>query len=97
MQDILEQMDQSQGIAGRNILFHTRKVRDQSSLDARARGENLVGALGIRSAGRRVPQTLPEVVLADDLLTTGSTMKEAIRTLESGGIRVLAGITAFVA
>lgn len=93
MEHISQQLGGDQGISVRNILFHTRRVSDQSVLDAEARGKNLLGAMGIRNQGRR----RPAVVLADDLLTTGSTMKEAIRTLEGGGFRVVAGITAFLA
>lgn len=93
VEDISVQLGGDQGIQVRNILFLTRRVLDQSILDADARGKNLLGAMSIRNQGRR----RPAVLLADDLLTTGSTMKEAIRTLEGGGFRVLAGITAFLA
>ncbi len=93
MSDISKQLGRSQGIAVRNILFHLRKVSDQSILSAEQRSVNLTGALGVRNAIR----IRPPVVLVDDLVTTGSTMKEAVRTLESGGIRVIAGITAFLA
>ena len=93
MEHISQKLGEKQGISARSILFHNRLVSDQSILDADARGKNLLGAMRTRNVGRR----RPSIVLTDDLLTTGSTMKEAIRTLEGSGIRVLAGITAFLA
>lgn len=73
------------------ILTHTRRVRDQSNLDAKDRAINLDGALislGFLS-GR--------AVLIDDLVTTGATLNEAARALRAVGITVAAAVTACVA
>ncbi|XVQ12281.1 ComF family protein [Spirillospora sp. CA-255316] len=71
-------------------LRHRRKVADQASLPAARRASNLAGALealpGVALTGR-------SVVLADDVVTTGSTLAEAARALRAAGARVLAVTT----
>lgn len=77
----------------RQIIQHNRKVNDQSLLDASSRFGNLSGAMSvIRSCGRPC-----EVFLVDDLMTTGATLGEAVRTLENVGFHVVAAVTALVA
>ncbi|MEY4035622.1 MAG: hypothetical protein RLZZ311_799, partial [Actinomycetota bacterium] len=64
---------------------------DQSSLNARARMENLEGALvALRYLSGKV-------ILIDDLVTTGATLHEAARALREKGIEVTAAVTACVA
>jgi predicted amidophosphoribosyltransferase len=72
-------------------LAHIRKVRDQSSLDAKARMENLSGAM---TALRYLSG---KAILIDDLVTTGATLHEAARALREKGIEVAAAVTACVA
>lgn len=74
-----------------DILSHTRKIRDQSSLNSQQRIENLAGALMAKShySGR--------ALLLDDLVTTGATLQEAARALRARGIEVSASVTACVA
>jgi len=71
-------------------LRHTRRVRDQSGLDAAARRRNLTGALAVR---RRTGPDLTgrEVIVVDDIVTTGATTAEAARALEAAGARVIGG------
>lgn len=64
---------------------------DQAGLDAAERAANLVGTLWCPSAGlRRWAGLRARVVICDDVLTTGSTAREAQRALESAGVRVSA-------
>ncbi|MBC7463767.1 MAG: ComF family protein [Actinobacteria bacterium] len=75
------------------VLEHSRKVVDQSSLNAVQRHENLSGSMKFsdpRKTGRNV-------ILVDDLVTTGATLSEAVRTLKAGGMPVVGAITAFLA
>ncbi|MEX0429569.1 ComF family protein [Nocardioides sp. DS6] len=75
-------------------LLRTRPgVVDQAGLDAAHRAANLAGSMtcpspALRRLARRRPRTL--VVICDDVVTTGSTAREAQRALESVGLRVLA-------
>lgn len=67
-------------------LRHRRAVADQSGLTVPERAENLGGALAVRrSAGRLLAGR--EVVVVDDIVTTGATLREAWRALEQGGHR----------
>jgi predicted amidophosphoribosyltransferase len=79
-----------QGIDARpaDALRVVRRPEDQAGLSAERRTANLDGAFGLRS---RWAETLIDqpVLLVDDVITTGSTLTEACRALESRGIRVL--------
>ncbi|HUW86774.1 MAG TPA: hypothetical protein VMW30_00135 [Candidatus Paceibacterota bacterium] len=75
-----------------SLLQHNRKVRDQTLLDASARYKNLEGALALK----KLPLRVQEVFLIDDLVTTGATLNEAVKTLEMGGFRVVGAVTALV-
>ncbi|WP_408896316.1 ComF family protein [Nocardioides sp. R1-1] len=68
-------------------------VVDQSGLDATARAANLAGSMTVpavlvRRLARRCPHA--HVVVCDDVLTTGATLREAQRALEAAGVPVLA-------
>ncbi|HKA68381.1 MAG TPA: phosphoribosyltransferase family protein [Actinomycetes bacterium] len=78
----------------RPVLRHSRSVIDQAGLSAEERWLNLSGALVVPPrlvrlvAGR-------EIVLLDDVLTTGATLAEAARALrEAGGVVVGAAVIA---
>jgi predicted amidophosphoribosyltransferase len=71
-------------------------VVDQAGLDATGRAANLAGSMATSaSAVRRLArrQVAAHVVLCDDVLTTGATLREAQRALESVGIGVVAAAT----
>jgi len=78
------------------MLHHQRVIRDQSKLNVAARRENLAMALAIKPeySGN---YSAEKVVILDDLITTGATIKEAIRALTKGGFQVQAAATACVA
>jgi predicted amidophosphoribosyltransferase len=66
-------------------------VRDQSGLDAQARAANLAGTMtAVSGQVARLRGADPDTryVVTDDVLTTGSTAREAQRALEAGGLRV---------
>lgn len=68
-----------------------RQPRDQVGLGARERRANLDGAL--RRSRRAVPGTA-DVVLVDDVVTTGATLAEAVRVLAADGTSVLGAAVA---
>ena len=86
-----KRIGESENLPTEEILTHTRKVRDQSNLDAKDRAANLDKALiSLRFLSGKA-------VLIDDLVTTGATLHEAARALRSKGITVAAAVTACVA
>lgn len=68
------------------VLVHVRAVADQAHLGREARRDNLAGALSVARAARDVVRG-SLCVLADDVVTTGSTLAEAARALRSAGAR----------
>ena len=70
-----------------------RKVKDQSGLSAKHRATNMRGAFGIS------PHVYPrgDLLLIDDVVTTGATVSEAARALNSQGFHLLGSVTACVA
>ncbi|WP_317231878.1 phosphoribosyltransferase family protein, partial [Clavibacter capsici] len=75
------------GIPGlrRNPLRSTRRPADQAGLGVAARAANVDGCLAARGdlAGRRV-------VVVDDVLTTGATLRETCRAVRAAGGEVVA-------
>lgn len=68
-------------------------VVDQAGLDTRQRSTNLAGSMTAPSSVvRRLArqQRRGHVVVCDDVLTTGATLREAQRALEAAGVHVLA-------
>jgi predicted amidophosphoribosyltransferase len=77
-----------------DLLIHTRRIKDQSELNAHDRSENIYQAWAIDRNKLTALGVDTDVILVDDLLTTGATLLEARRALEVRGIRVIAAITA---
>ena len=64
-----------------DVLERTRATPAQSNLDADARHKNLRGAFAVNAAS--LPQ---HVVVFDDVMTTGTTLRECARTLLRAGV-----------
>ncbi|BBY38735.1 hypothetical protein MMAN_28690 [Mycobacterium mantenii] len=60
-------------------------TRDSVGLGTAARQRNITGRVVLRG---RPPRT--EVLLVDDIVTTGATARESVRTLHAAGVRVTA-------
>ena len=78
----------------RRLLVPTGRVRDQAALDAAHRAANLAGSMRCRRP--RATDRGGVVVVVDDVLTTGSTVREAQRALEATGL-VVAGVATVAA
>lgn len=76
------------GIGAERMLVPARTTSVQKALGREERARNLTGALRARpsAAGR-------DVVLVDDVLTTGATLEEAARAVEAAGGRVVGAAT----
>lgn len=76
------------------FLLPVRHVEDQSGLNARERSSNIDRALKARL---KPPSPETGIILVDDLVTTGSTMGEAIRALKVASCEPDALLSACVA
>ncbi len=91
--EITDAVAKIMGLPQTDCLELIRKVRDQSGLHATDRSHNLHGAFGLKKGA--FPRG--DLILIDDVVTTGATLGEAARVLKSQGFHVLASVTACVA
>ena len=91
--DIVDQVAQQTSLPIINALQLVRPVRDQSGLHILERSKNMSGAMRLR------PGVIPraDLVLIDDVVTTGATLHEAARALGAAGAHVIGSVTACVA
>ncbi len=71
-----------------------RKVSDQTNLNKQEREHNVQGAYSVRKLNRIQEQA--DLFLVDDVVTTGSSVREGIRTLREAGVRPLGVLAAGV-
>ncbi|MBW0014208.1 ComF family protein [Mycobacterium sp.] len=64
------------------------RARDSVGLGTSARERNIAGRVLFRGECEKLLRT--EVVIVDDIVTTGATARESVRTLHAAGIRVAA-------
>jgi predicted amidophosphoribosyltransferase len=70
----------------RRALVPVGRVRDQAGLSAAERAANLAGSMACRRRFSTDHDGL--LVVVDDVITTGATLREAQRALEDAGVRV---------
>jgi predicted amidophosphoribosyltransferase len=73
-------------------LRHDRSVADSAGLTAAGRAANLAGAFGVRRSAAGVLRGA-DVLVVDDLITTGTSIAEAARALRQVGARVVGAAT----
>lgn len=74
----------------KEILIHKKKVRDQVGLSSQERHQNLKGVFTVRD-GVFVDRP---IIVVDDVITTGSTLRNAILALNESKMTVLGASTA---
>lgn len=74
----------------REILIHKKRVRDQAGLNSYERSQNLRGVFSVRDG---VFADRP-IIVVDDVITTGSTLRNAILALNESKMTVLGAATA---
>jgi predicted amidophosphoribosyltransferase len=74
------------------LLRPVRRTEDQAGLGAAARAGNTAGAFAARPVGAWFGPGRPaaRVVIVDDVVTTGSTVAEAVRALRAAGVSTAA-------
>lgn len=92
MVDITQKVAELTSFPISDCLQLVRKVRDQSTLPARSRLINMEGAIGIKAGAH--PRG--DLILIDDVMTTGATLGEAARALRAHGSGPIASVTACV-
>jgi predicted amidophosphoribosyltransferase len=89
---IVRQISKETGIPMLDCLALTGRSADQSGLNRKQRLQNMNGAISMKAVARG------ELILIDDVITTGATLKEAARALNSQGFHAqISAITACVA
>ena len=89
--DLVSQISQRTGIPMIDCLQLSRRVRDQSGLHRDERAVNLAGAFTLTSRARG------ELILVDDVVTTGATLREAARAVNTQGFHAVGSVTAITA
>lgn len=79
------------------MLIHQKRVKDQAVLDPKQRMKNLESAFALRDRREleinvRVGET--QVILIDDVVTTGATLLSATKALRERNMTVLGAVTA---
>ena len=89
--DFIAAMTSRVETANQSALRVSKRVRDQSQLSVDQRARNVQGAFEVIS----VP--IGDVILIDDIVTSGATLLEARRAFARRGVRVKGAITAVMA
>ena len=89
--DLVAPISQRTGIQMLDCLQLSRRVQDQSGLHRDERATNLAGAFRITSHVRG------ELILIDDVVTTGATLREALRAVNSQGFHAAGSVSAVTA
>ena len=79
---LAQRLARRRGVNHANALTSVRKIADQSALGRRERIANLAGSMIAK------PLNLP-VLLVDDVVTTGSSIREAVRAMRAAGNDVI--------
>jgi ComF family protein len=75
---------ESEGLGFQDLLVKTRITVSQTTLEKKRRISNVVGSFGVNDSG---PFPLSGALLVDDVVTTGSTLRECAQALRAAGIK----------
>ena len=75
----------------KEALIKIKPTPAQTGLSGTERLENLKGSFTVNS--KHAVSTYPNIILFDDVWTTGSTLNEAAKTLKENGAKAVWGIT----
>jgi len=75
------------------VLIRKKKTKDQTHLSPEERERNVRGAFVVRADSTLQGK---KVILVDDVMTTGATLKECARVIKEAGAREVVGVTLVV-
>ena len=91
---LTDEISQKIGLpALKDVLRKKKRTKDQTNLNAMQREENVRGAFEIKNKDMVLNKN---IVLVDDVITTGATLKECARTLAQAGASRILGLTVAV-
>ena len=76
-----------------NVLIRSKKTKPQAELSGRQRAVNLQGVFSLSRDSLKFSSYKLPLVLFDDVLTTGSTLREACKVLKRNGAKTVWGLT----
>lgn len=88
---IAEEMGEIGGKKVVSLLAKTKETSSQTKLDREARSENLKGAFKYNNSDKAVFSS--QIVLVDDIWTTGATMRESCLILKKAEVQKIWGFT----
>lgn len=74
------------------ILFRKKSVTPQASLNRAERLKNMTGVFSVKPESKRVINS-KNILIIDDVLTTGATINEAVKTLKKNGASKVYALT----
>ncbi len=74
----------------RDVLKRKKNTKDQTNLDAQQRKENVEGAFVVTRSEKVIGK---QVILIDDVMTTGATLNECARMLLDAGAKMVFAVT----
>jgi len=83
---LADRLARRRGVRSSHALIFAKKIADQSGLSRAEREANLIGSMLSK-------QVVGPVWLVDDVVTTGASMREAVRAMEVAGNQVTGFVT----
>jgi len=90
---LAEDLAKKFGIEMRDCLQRVKKTKTQVGLTKEEREKNIAGAFSLKSHEMMLSQKYHNVFLIDDVVTSGSTLREAAKVLKKAGYPNVWGIT----
>jgi predicted amidophosphoribosyltransferase len=91
--DLTKAISKHTGIAVNDCLQVSRRVSDQSGLTRIQRSSNMHGAFSVKPGAI----LRGDAIVIDDVVTTGATLREAARALNSQGFHAFGSVSAVTA
>ena len=81
------------GIDVKDCLERVKHTKTQVGLTKEEREKNILGAFGLKSDVSLLTEKYQNIFLIDDVVTSGSTLREAAKVLKKAGFKNVWGLT----